>query len=98
MDEEVEMARLQKMKEISAQNQSKKAQEENPYASKQEQFADSEEQDMQRDLAQAQGEDQSYAAFLNVGQVGENMTYLKDKVVPGPRDISMVKKTMRNGL
>ena len=43
MDEEVEMARLQKMKEISAQNQSKKAQDENPYASKQEQFADSEE-------------------------------------------------------
>lgn len=43
MDEEVEMARLQKSQVIQAQNQSKKMQEENPYASKPD--ADSEERD-----------------------------------------------------
>ena len=35
---------------------------------------------------------------MNVAQVGENLTYLRDKVTPGPRDVSMVKKTMRNGI
>lgn len=43
MDEEVEMARLEKRKEMEAQNQNKQRQEENPYASRQGPSADSEE-------------------------------------------------------
>jgi hypothetical protein len=53
MDEEVEMARLQKRRVEETLYKSKKMQEENPYASKPEQYADSEERDLQRDLAQA---------------------------------------------
>lgn len=43
IDEEVEMARLQKMKSRELENESKKMHEENPYAAKQEQNAESEE-------------------------------------------------------
>jgi len=43
IDEEVEMARLQKVKSRELENQNKKMQEENPYAAEQEQNAESEE-------------------------------------------------------